>query len=110
MMTAEVLDPLPDLREAGNGRVCLANIFRVPRRFPGKFFFAEDTAPAPPGFARMFLLDPYDNEMESSGIQVLENTGLQTLKMANLPRCYAARTENGDAGERAGACRVTEKE
>jgi hypothetical protein len=49
-------------------------------------------------------------EMESSGIQVLENTGLPTLKMANLPRCYAARTENGDAGERAGACRVTEKE
>jgi hypothetical protein len=83
-MTAEVLDQPPDLREAGSGRVCLANGFRVPRRFPGKPFFAEDTAPAQSGFARMFLLHPYD--MESSGIAALENTGSPKLKPANLPR------------------------
>jgi hypothetical protein len=66
---------LPDICEAGSGhvgQVCLANLFRVPRRFPGKPFFAEFTALAPPGFARMILVDPHDRD--SSGIPVLENT------------------------------------
>ncbi|MDQ6867362.1 MAG: hypothetical protein M3178_02730 [Pseudomonadota bacterium] len=76
-----MLDQLPDLREAGSGRIGLANLFRVPRRFPGKPFLAEDTAPTPPGFARMFLIDPYD--LESRGIPVLENTGVQSLNRQN---------------------------
>jgi len=79
-----VLDQLPDLREAGSGHVGLANLFRVPRRFPGKPLLAEVTAPAPPGFAGMFLLDPYD--LDSRGIPVLENIGSPKLKAAKLPR------------------------
>jgi hypothetical protein len=84
MITAEVLDQLPDLCGAGSGQVCLANLFRVRRRFPGKTFFAEFTAPVPPGFARMVLVDPHD--MDSSGIPVLENTRAPRLDHAKRGR------------------------
>ncbi|MFZ3324911.1 MAG: hypothetical protein WA231_03030 [Methylocella sp.] len=82
-----MLDQLPDLCGAGSGhvgQVCLANLFRVRRRFSEKTFFAEFTAPVPPGFARMVLVDPHD--MDSSGIPVLENTRAPRLDHAKRER------------------------